>query len=128
MNFFGVGPLELGLIVVIAVVVLGPDRLPEVAVQVARAIRYLRGYATSATAQMRKDLDELTKDYEDVRRELQLFRDSVRKDVKSIGDKLETTFGDDEPIIEPGGEKPPAAKTGAESPDKAAAGPPDKTE
>jgi sec-independent protein translocase protein TatB len=118
MNFFGIGPLELGLVAVIAVVVLGPDRLPEVAVQVARAIRYLRGYATSATAQMRKDLDELTKDYEDVRKELQMFRDSVGKDVKSIGDKLEKTFEDEEPIIEPGGEKPPESKTTAEPPDK----------
>ena len=106
MNFFGVGPLELGLVLVIAVIVLGPDRLPEVAVQVARAIRYLRGYATSATAQMRKDLDELTRDYEDVRKELQQFRDSVRKDVSSIGEQLDKTLGDD-PIIEPGGEKPP---------------------
>jgi sec-independent protein translocase protein TatB len=117
MNFLGVGPLELGLVAVIAVVVLGPDRLPEVAVQVARAIRYLRGYATSATAQMRKDLDELTKDYEDVRKELQMFRDSVSKDVKSIGEKLEKTF-DDEPIIEPAGE-PPESKPDAEPPDKA---------
>jgi sec-independent protein translocase protein TatB len=119
MNFFGIGPLELGLVAVIAVVVLGPDRLPEVAVQVARAIRYLRGYATSATAQLRKDLDELTRDYEDVRKELQLFRDSVRKDVSDIGDKVNQPFEDD-PIIEPGGEPPVKQDPPAKPPDKAA--------
>jgi sec-independent protein translocase protein TatB len=102
MNVFGVGPLELALVVVIAVIVLGPDRFPEVAVQVARAIRYLRGYASSATAQMRKDLDELTRDYEDVRKELQQFRDSVRRDVDSVARQLDKL--EDDPIVEPGGD------------------------
>jgi sec-independent protein translocase protein TatB len=117
MNFFGVGPLELALVAVIAVVVLGPDRLPEVAVQLARAIRYLRSYATSATAQMRQDLDELTRDYEDVRKELQQFRDSVRKDINSVGEQLEKTLGD-KPLIEPGGEDPPVARADADRRDK----------
>jgi sec-independent protein translocase protein TatB len=117
MNFFGVGPLELGLVAIIAVVVLGPDRLPEVAVQVARAIRYLRSYATSSTAQLRKDLDELTRDYEDVRKELKQFRESVRKDVGSIGDQL-AKIGEDEPIIEPPGETPPERSGSAEDGDR----------
>ena len=79
MNFFGIGPLELVVVVVIAVVVLGPERIPEVAVQLAKAVRYLRGYATSATSQMRTELDELTREYEQVRRELQEFRQSVTR-------------------------------------------------
>lgn len=111
MNFFGIGPLEAGLVIVIAVIVLGPERIPEVAVQIAKAVKFLRGYATSATSQMRAELDELTKEYEDVRRELQEFRQSVRKDVTSITDQVQKALLDEpalkEPIIEPGGEPPP---------------------
>jgi len=71
MNFFGVGVLELVLVAVVAVIVLGPERMPEAAVQLARAIRHLRGFATSATSQLRSELEEQTRDYEEVRRELQ---------------------------------------------------------
>jgi sec-independent protein translocase protein TatB len=116
MNFFGIGPLELVVVVVIAVVVLGPERIPEVAVQIAKAVRYLRGYATSATSQMRTELDELTREYEQVRRELQEFRQDVTKDVTAMTKQVTKTFLDEpaisDPIIEPGGEPPPQFRKG----------------
>lgn len=119
MNFFGIGPLEAGLVIVVAVIVLGPERIPEVAVQIAKAVKFLRGYATSATSQMRAELDELTKEYEDVRRELREFQQSVRKDVTSVTNQIQKTLLDEpalkDPIIEPGGEPPPASTT---APDK----------
>jgi len=49
MNLFGIGLPEIVLVLVIAVIVVGPKRLPEVAIQLARAIRYLRGYATDGS-------------------------------------------------------------------------------
>lgn len=111
MNLFGIGPLEAALVVVVAAIVLGPERIPEVAVQIAKAVKFLRGYATSATSQMRAELDELTREYEDVRRELQEFKQTVRKDVTSMADQVGKTLLDDpalkDPIIEPGGESPP---------------------
>src|SRR3990172_7955589 len=114
MNFFGIGPLEAGLVIVVAVIVLGPERIPEVAVQIAKAVKFLRGYATSATSQMRAELDDLTKEYEDVRRELQEFKQSVRKDVTSMANQVSKTLLEDpalkDPIIEPGGEPPPKAR------------------
>ncbi len=106
MGIFGVGLPELVLVFVVATIVLGPERIPEVAVQLARALRFLRGYATSATAQMRTELDELTREYEEVRRELQEFRQSVRSDLTSMTDQVNRTFLE-EPIVEPGGEPPP---------------------
>jgi len=63
MDFLGIGLPELIIILIVAVIVVGPKRLPEVAVQIARAIRQLRGYATDVTAQMRSELDELTREY-----------------------------------------------------------------
>jgi len=111
MNFFGVGPLELALVAIIAVIILGPERIPEVAVQIARAVRQLRSYATSATSQMRKELDELTREYEEVRKELKEFRESVGKDVSSVADQISKAVLDGA-IVEPGGEPPANAAHG----------------
>jgi sec-independent protein translocase protein TatB len=46
--------MELLLCVIIAVVVLGPERFPQAAVQVAKALKFLRGYATEATLDLRE--------------------------------------------------------------------------
>jgi len=41
MNFLGVGPMELALVAILAVIVLGPERSAEVGEQVAKAVRSL---------------------------------------------------------------------------------------
>ena len=46
MNFLGIGPMELVLIVVLALIVLGPEKLPEVMSQVGRAVSELRKVTT----------------------------------------------------------------------------------
>jgi Tat protein translocase TatB subunit len=70
MDIFGVGPLELLLCVIIAVVVLGPERFPRVAVEIAKALKFLRRYATEATSDLREEFAELTREYESMRAEL----------------------------------------------------------
>jgi sec-independent protein translocase protein TatB len=113
MNFFGVGAFELALVAVVAVIVLGPERIPGVAVQLARAVKYMRGYANDATADIRRELQELTKEYDEVRKELTDFRQSVSKDVASVTSELSKAVEqgrpaiESGPIIEPGGDPPP---------------------
>jgi len=109
MNFLGVGPFEIALVAIIAVIVLGPERLPMVAVQLARAVRYMRGYANDATADIRKELEELTKEYDEIRKEFREFQTSARKDVASVADEIDRTLREsqEQPIVEPGGEPPP---------------------
>jgi sec-independent protein translocase protein TatB len=125
MNFLGVGPLEVALVAIVAVIVLGPERIPAVAVQLARAVRYMRGYATDATADIRKELQELTREYDEVRKELNEFRSSVGSGFSNIADEVDRTLragqekprvktSGEAPIIEPGGEPPP--KTSGRSP------------
>ena len=123
MNFLGIGLPEIVLILVIAVIIVGPQRLPELAVQLARAIRFLRGYATDATAQMRAEIDELTREYEDVRRELQEFRRSVGKDVSSVTQSLDKALKETQAVIESSAEPPPAERL-AKPPAKPPANPP----
>src|SRR3970040_2169855 len=84
MDFLGIGLPEIILVLIIAAIVVGPKRLPEVAVQLARVIRQLRGYATDVTSQMRSELDELTREYEQVRKDLQEVREAGTKEVRSV--------------------------------------------
>lgn len=60
---FDVGLMELAVIAVVAVVALGPDRLPEVARQAAILVRKARGLAHSARDELR---DELGPQYSDL--------------------------------------------------------------
>lgn len=65
---FDVGLPEFFVLGLVALLVFGPDRLPEVALQAARLIRRLRGMAESART-------ELTADLEPHMRELKELRD-----------------------------------------------------
>lgn len=53
---FGVGLLELTVIALVAVVVLGPERLPEIARQAAHFIQKARTLANSARDELRTEL------------------------------------------------------------------------
>lgn len=60
---FGVGLTEIVVIVVVAMIVLGPDRLPELARQAARFLHQARKMARSARDELRT---ELGPDYADL--------------------------------------------------------------
>ena len=53
---FGVGLPELAVIMVVAVIVFGPDRLPEYARQAGRMVRQLRKFAQAAQQDLRDEL------------------------------------------------------------------------
>ena len=54
--FFNLGPLEIAVLVIVALVVFGPDRLPTLARDAARMIRTLRELAQGARTQLRDEL------------------------------------------------------------------------
>jgi sec-independent protein translocase protein TatB len=61
--FIDIGAPELLMLAVIAVVVFGPEKLPEFARKAAKALRYVRQMAGSAQTQLRS---ELGPDFEDL--------------------------------------------------------------
>ena len=107
MDFFGIGLPEIILILIVAVIVVGPKRLPEVAAQVARAVRQLRGYATDVTTQMRSELDELTREYEQMRKELEEVRETAVKDIDSVSREVDRAVHEAPAIIESSAEQEP---------------------
>ena len=62
--FNDIGPLELVTIVVLAVLVFGPDKLPKMIQDVTRTIRKIREFSESAKQDIRSELGPEFKDFE----------------------------------------------------------------
>ena len=62
MNFLGIGPGELVLILVIAVIVLGPDKIPETMRTIGKAMREIRTITEGFQKELNKELAEVTKE------------------------------------------------------------------
>ena len=62
--FNDIGPLELVTLVVLAVLVFGPDKLPKVIQDVTRTIRKIREFSESAKQDIRSELGPEFKDFE----------------------------------------------------------------
>jgi len=57
MDFFGIGLGELLLILVLALIIWGPRRLPEISHKLGRMMRNLRRATNDFTAQVTRDID-----------------------------------------------------------------------
>ncbi|WP_282701848.1 sec-independent translocase [Streptomyces sp. CC219B] len=62
--FNDIGPLELVTLIVLAVLVFGPDKLPKVIQDVTRTIRKIREFSESAKQDIRSELGPEFKDFE----------------------------------------------------------------
>jgi sec-independent protein translocase protein TatB len=62
--FNDIGPLELVTLIVLAVLVFGPDKLPKVIQDVTRTIRKIREFSESAKQDIRQELGPEFKDFE----------------------------------------------------------------
>jgi len=58
MNFLGMGPGELLLVLLLALIVFGPGKLPEVGAALGKSIREFRRAATEVTQELSKPADD----------------------------------------------------------------------
>jgi sec-independent protein translocase protein TatB len=70
MEIFGIGPAELILILVIAFVVLGPDRLPAAARTLGQWVRQLRKLTNELSGQLGPELNEAKQELQATQQEL----------------------------------------------------------
>jgi Tat protein translocase TatB subunit len=82
MDIFGIGTNELVLIMLLAAVVLGPERLARVAREAGKLVRNLRAYFGSLSDELKNELDMLD-DLRDVKREIDHAMDDVRGNHKT---------------------------------------------
>jgi len=86
---FSMGPSELVIILVVALVVVGPEKLPELARMVGRAMRDLKKYASDVRNEFEKDLP-----MNEIRRDLDVLSDKTPSYDYSYGGASDTSEDD----------------------------------
>ena len=89
MNFFGIGIPELLLILVIALVVFGPERLPEIGRSIGKAVRDFRQMSagfTSEWQEMSKELEEVASEVQRGVKEVEADLGELESDIKKAAE------------------------------------------
>jgi sec-independent protein translocase protein TatB len=119
MNLFGVGPLELVVILVVALIFVGPDRLPRLAADIARTIREIRKYTGSLAAEFQEVVKDVEKQTESERGLWKDVTEGIGGATKQVTDAVRTVRTDVNTAL---AETPPAPATnGATTPTAAPA-------
>lgn len=86
---FGVGPLEMLLIAVLALVFIGPEKLPSVISQVMRTLRELRDYASNMQQEFQQELQGMREELEGVSREVGQFAEDIYRDTSEVAGEVQ---------------------------------------
>lgn len=85
MEIFGIGVPEIALIMVVALIVFGPERLPEIAREAGKMVRQFRQMTSEATSEIRSLTGDLDK-------ELKSVTSIVTEEVKSVRNEVTGTL------------------------------------
>lgn len=80
MEFLGIGYQEIALVLVLLLVVVGPERLPTMAYQIGRAVRTLQKYARVVRDEFQEEFDYIDEQYRVVRGEIDQTRAGIREE------------------------------------------------
>ena len=108
MEVFGIGPLEIALVILIAFIVLGPERIPEVMRQLGTWTRQLREMVNNITRDYNADIREITGEITALQEEIR----SIQRDLGGIATDFITPL------------RPPASISPTQSPTTPPADPP----
>lgn len=101
MNFLGIGPGEFFFILIVTLIVIGPERLPEFARSIGRNIVRLRNWMNASPdaqllIQLRRELEgEINDIRSTLRQEMQSVRaefEEVRQDLQTAGNSVDTSL------------------------------------
>jgi TatA/E family protein of Tat protein translocase len=62
MEFLGMGPLEIVIVLLVAIIAFGPGRLPQLARNLGKGIQAFKRATTDLTAEVTKEFDDLDKE------------------------------------------------------------------
>lgn len=122
MDFLGVGLPEIILVLLVALIVVGPQRLPAVAIEIAKVVRTMRGYATEVTNELKGEFEEFTQDYQDVKAEMRDISKTVSLESGAVTREADEAIREGQvspgsgPIIETTSAPPPSNGTGGSPP------------
>ena len=87
-GFFGIGIPEMLLIAVLALIFIGPQRLPEVIGQIMRAFREIRNYAQQMQDELSGEFQEIRQEMQEFGRELSEAGQEIQANVNEVGQEV----------------------------------------
>lgn len=84
MNFFGMGGMEIVVIMVVALIVFGPGKLPEIGAQVGKAVRDFR----RATNDLTREFNDSTSDLRSTMDEMKGAVAQVERETKDLAQSI----------------------------------------
>ena len=100
MDFLGIGLPELLVILLLTLLVVGPQRLPEMAAQLARFIRAFRRYSSRVTREFNETISELEHEYEDMHGEWKQVGQGLEESARTVSDELSAADRDARKALE----------------------------
>lgn len=88
MEFLGIGYQELLLVLVLLLVVVGPERLPTMAYQIGRAVRTMQGYARAVRDEFRDEIDYLDEQYKTIKGQVDEAQQAIRTENARLNAEL----------------------------------------
>lgn len=88
MEFLGIGYQELLLVLVLLLVVVGPERLPSMAYQLGRAVRTMQGYARAVRDEFRDEIDYLDEQYKTIKGQVDEAQQVMRTENAKLNAEL----------------------------------------
>lgn len=86
MGFFDVGFLEVVVIVIVALLVFGPNKLPELARNLGKAVSKFSSALRQNTYELRQEGEDITAEVNQIRDELERTRREVLDELEGSGD------------------------------------------
>jgi Tat protein translocase TatB subunit len=105
---FGIGYQEMFVILVVAMIVFGPSRLPELAGQVGRWVRDFRRMSSDLTGEFEKTFAEV----DEVKKSFQRELNSIQNEVEGVGKSTRGDLKKTAPKSATAAKKPAALKSG----------------
>lgn len=117
---FGIGFWEIAIILVIALIALGPEKLPKIARSLGRGMRELREAANGVRraideetgdlrSDLRSDLEEIKQPFQEARKPLDEFQQELQKNVEPAEEKPDPA---PEPDVETERDRTPRPENG----------------
>lgn len=79
----GLGPPEIGLILVLALILFGPKRLPELGRSIGKAMKEFRKATSEVEEQIKKEVGDLEKTVNPIKSTVEEVREEVKKAAKT---------------------------------------------
>lgn len=102
MDFFGIGPLEIILILIVGLLVFGPQKLPQISRDLGKAFRSFKNASANLTAEIEKEANAVKEEVKDIKSEKDLV--NAKKEQGSFTKELEIINAKKEPNTKKTGE------------------------